>query len=359
MVRSILAIGLAFCTSMVWASKPLVDAPLTWRPTSTIQDFKIQPIDLNQFRGAQISITVFTNTCLDRTLIGENRENEDKPKEVRTNTDISGFVTNQTKGILKDLGFPISDKPELANISLHGEIFKFGVIERNTYVGDVRLKLTIFKGTEVAWEGMAFGQAKRFGRSYRLENYCEVISDSLLEAITKVASSQAFIDGISGQGTVAKMPNMSGQGFSELNKIIRENTQKISPGKVFRLAVIPFIQTESQRYIDKGFGAYLTENIISILGSIKPSIHLYERSRLDAILKEQTLSANGLFSETEAKRLGELAPIDYVLTGTITRLDDSITMNARFIDVVSGEVISSFSASFSMYPELETLFAKK
>ena len=100
--RSVIAIGFFFVAHTVWASsKPLVDAPLTWRPTSTIQDFKIQPIDLNQIRGGQIYIMPFTNSCSDRTLIGENREDEDKPKTVHTNTDVSDFVTNHTKDILK------------------------------------------------------------------------------------------------------------------------------------------------------------------------------------------------------------------------------------------------------------------
>ena len=152
------------------------------------------------------------------------------------------------------------------------------------------------------------------------------------------------------------MPDM---GFQDLDKTIRENAQKVSPGKVFRLAVLPFIQTGSERYIDKGFGQFLTENIISTLGTVRPAVRLFERSRLDAVLKEQALSNNGMFSETEAKRLGELVPIDYVLTGTYTKLDRTITMNARFIDVVSGEVALSFASGMPMSPELESLFASK
>jgi TolB-like protein len=90
-----------------------------------------------------------------------------------------------------------------------------------------------------------------------------------------------------------------------------------------------------------------------------PNIRLYERSRLDAILHEQALVNNGLFNEQEVKKLGELAPIDFILTGTYTRLDKSITLNVRFIDVVTGEVSTSFSCEIPVFHDLETLFENK
>lgn len=147
--------------------------------------------------------------------------------------------------------------------------------------------------------------------------------------------------------------------FENLNAIVRENAQKVSPDRKFRLAVMPIIQTEGKQYIDKGFGMFITERITSILGSVGPNIRLYERSRLDAILHEQALVNNGLFNEQEVKKLGELAPIDYILTGTYTRLDKSITLNARFIDVVTGEVSTSFSCEIPMFHDLDTLFGNK
>ena len=357
--RLLISTCLAFGGLEIQASKPMVDVPLAWKPTSTIQDFRLQPIDLNQLRGIRIAIAPFTSSCSDSALIGENREDEAHPKTVRTKADVPAFVTDQFNEVMKEMGLPLADKAGPANLQLKGEIINFKVIERNTYVGDIRIKLTLSKDSEIAWEGLATGQAKRFGRSYKLENYQEVLSDSLLEAIARVASSPAFLEGMTGRRSAAPSATMPDMGFQDLDKTIRENAQKVSPGNVFRLAVLPFIQTGSERYIDKGFGQFLTENIISTLGTVRPAVRLFERSRLDAVLKEQALSNNGMFSETEAKRLGELVPIDYVLTGTYTKLDRTITMNARFIDVVSGEVALSFASGMPMSPELESLFASK
>jgi hypothetical protein len=47
------------------------------------------------------------------------------------------------------------------------------------------------------------------------------------------------------------------------------------------------------------------------------------------------------------------------LTGTYTRLDKSITLNVRFIDVVTGEVSTSFSCEIPVFHDLETLFENK
>ena len=203
--RSILILGFIFVGPRAWASGPLVDVPLTWRPTSTIQDFKLQPINLTQLRGLQISITPFTNSCSDKSLIGENREGN-TPKTIRTNADVASFVMEHTKDILKGLGFPLTEKPEQSNVQLSGEVISFGVIERDTYIGDVRIKLTIRRGDEVVWEGLALGQATRFGRSFKLENYYEVLTDSLLEAVARMAASQTFLDGLSAKAAGALAP---------------------------------------------------------------------------------------------------------------------------------------------------------
>lgn len=123
-----------------------------------------------------------------------------------------------------------------------------------------------------------------------------------------------------------------------------------------RLGVATFQPTEAQRTADRGFGSYATEQIFAGLGSAGPGIRLFERARLDAVLKEQKLSASGLFDESEARKIGELAPIDLLLTGTYTRLEGSVVLHGRFLDVVSGEVVVGFSESLELTKDLAGLF---
>lgn len=171
---------------------------------------------------------------------------------------------------------------------------------------------------------------------------------------------------------------LSGLLFSPLNSAVPRNASAAEPARAgsvagfletvnkraletaaarkIRLAVIPLRGTESARYSDKGFGAYLTEKISSSLVFPGSPIRLFERTMLDSVLKEQALSASGAFDRSEALKIGELAPIDYILTGTFTRLDRSVAVNLRFIDVVSGEVRGNISDSLELTADLGALF---
>jgi TolB-like protein len=146
------------------------------------------------------------------------------------------------------------------------------------------------------------------------------------------------------------------QSMTRLLETVSKRALEVAATRKIRLAVIPVKGTESPRYADKGFGAYLTEKISSSLLIPNSPIRLFERTRLDAVLKEQALSASGVFDESEARKIGELAPIDYILTGTFTRLEQSIAVNLRFIDVVSGEVRGQLSEHLDLTADLAALF---
>ena len=140
---------------------------------------------------------------------------------------------------------------------------------------------------------------------------------------------------------------------------VRKRALEAASTRKIRLAVLPVKGTESGRYADRGFGAYLTEKIYSFMVFPDSPVRLYERALLDTVLREQALSASGIFDSSEALKIGELAPIDYILTGTFTRLDQEVSVNLRFIDVVSGEVRASISGSLELTAELAALFEDK
>ena len=163
----------------------------------------------------------------------------------------------------------------------------------------------------------------------------------------------------SSQETSSKAPRKGAGGtgsMADFLNLVNKRAVGVAAGRKIRLAVIPIKGTESPRYGDKGFGAFITEKISSSIGAPDSPIRLFERTRLDAVLKEQAFSASGIFDESEARKIGELAPLDYILTGTFTRLDQSIAINLRFIDVVSGEVRGNLSENLELTPDLNVLF---
>lgn len=67
-------------------------------------------------------------------------------------------------------------------------------------------------------------------------------------------------------------------------------------------------------------------------------IKIFERANLEKILSEQKFQAGGLVNEDTAKAIGNIAGVDYVCYGTIKDLGEQITINARVVDVETGEI---------------------
>lgn len=134
--------------------------------------------------------------------------------------------------------------------------------------------------------------------------------------------------------------------------LINSNTT----GKPLRLAVITFLPTKGGVNLSNEFGEYITESLISELTSGKKSFRLFERKRLDEVLKENDLMLSDLMDQRQAIKVGELLPIDAIFSGSYTRLKKYIDINSRLIDVVTGEIIVSFSGRIQWSDELAELF---
>ncbi len=124
----------------------------------------------------------------------------------------------------------------------------------------------------------------------------------------------------------------------------------------FRLAVVPFAATKFSVQTSTQFGDYLTETIIGALAGHPAKIKLFERTRLDAVLKEQEFILTDLMKPAAALKIGQLVPIDALLSGTYTKLKSYIDVSARLIDVASGEILMSYNGRIKMNKNLATLF---
>jgi predicted RNA-binding protein with PUA domain len=107
---------------------------------------------------------------------------------------------------MKESGLPVTDKADGATIVVSGELLRFSVIEKDTYQGEFRALLQVQSGDKLVWKGMAVGRATRFGRSYKLENYHEVLSDCLVEAVSRLLSDQIFVSVLAGQAMMVAIP---------------------------------------------------------------------------------------------------------------------------------------------------------
>jgi TolB-like protein len=138
--------------------------------------------------------------------------------------------------------------------------------------------------------------------------------------------------------------------------VTEELCQKVAstPQPSIRLAVVPFTATKSSERASPAFGEYLTESTIGCLTG-NPKIKLFERTRLDAILKEHEFILTDLMQPAAALKIGQLAPIDAIMSGTFTVLKSYIDVSARLIDISSGEVTVSFNERIRITKNIATL----
>jgi Lipopolysaccharide-assembly len=168
----------------------LENIPLKWSPTSTLAE--MGPVDLS---AADLTVKIHVEALVDTrqnpTLIAQNTEKPDKPRPVTTSSDVGGFVTEHLKDTLRAGGLNTVDNA--GDVTLSGEIRRFFVTEVNVYRGEASLVLRLKDATgKELWTGAIVGDAERFGRSYRADNYYEVLSDTLLRAAHNLLANPTF-----------------------------------------------------------------------------------------------------------------------------------------------------------------------
>lgn len=172
-------------------TKLLQHVPLQWRPTS---ELKLGAMEMPQ---VLIHFEVFQDVRDNKEAIGENLE-DDKPKPVTTTDDAGAFVSTHMRELFDRAGLKTVDGD--GAVTIKGEVKQFFVKETSTYKSEVAVHLTVVgRGGQTLWSGIASGDASRFGRSYRLENYYEGLSDAIVNTVSSMLVSAEFQKALSGR----------------------------------------------------------------------------------------------------------------------------------------------------------------
>lgn len=180
----VVLLAVALGASAKSKTPPLEHVPLQWRPTS---ELKAGTMEVSQ---ATIQFETFQDTRKDKQAIGENLE-DDKPKPVTTTDDVGAFVSSHMHELFDHAGFKTVDSD--GAVTIKGEVKQFFVTETATYKSELAVRLTVVgRGGKTLWSGVASGDATRFGRSYKLENYYEVLSDAIVNTVSSMLESAEF-----------------------------------------------------------------------------------------------------------------------------------------------------------------------
>jgi hypothetical protein len=182
-VRPAVLIALSLASTLLVGcaqTTPLLNQPLAWTPTNTLD------LGVTQSHGtpATVQFQDFTDTAANPALIGENLE-QAAPRQVTTADPVGPFVTRHLQQLFTQAGYVPGGTN--ADRVISGEVQRFFVRERNTYRGNVVLIVTVHdRSGKVLWRGTAWGANETFGRSYHIDNYQQVLSDSLIDAANKL-----------------------------------------------------------------------------------------------------------------------------------------------------------------------------
>jgi len=80
-----------------------------------------------------------------------------------------------------------------------------------------------------------------------------------------------------------------------------------------------------------------------------------EREQLAKVLKELELNQTGMVSEGDAREIGRMVGAKAILTGSVSRIGNAMRIDARFIDVESGNIMAAAEQIISNASDMESI----
>jgi curli biogenesis system outer membrane secretion channel CsgG len=133
---------------------------------------------------------------------------------------------------------------------------------------------------------------------------------------------------------------------------LSENIAKV--GKKM-IAVVDF--TDLQGNVTE-LGRFLAEEFSVAFAGAGKGFEVVDRTHLKSILAEHKLSATGIMDPQTARKLGQIAGVDALVTGTITPFGDSIRVSVKILDTSTARVIGASSGDIAKTKAIEELLAR-
>lgn len=125
--------------------------------------------------------------------------------------------------------------------------------------------------------------------------------------------------------------------LSALAELLIKNYETKAAGKV-TLAVFPFSCEEKLRKQRVGFAV---SELMSHRFVAAPDFTVVERGEIGKVLGEQKIQSSGVTDSATAVKLGQLLGANALLMGNMNKVDGLYQVNARLVNVETGEVITS------------------
>jgi len=141
--------------------------------------------------------------------------------------------------------------------------------------------------------------------------------------------------------TLAAIPSLQGKEISDADEIFKKLAETLSkvekklPNKTIAVYGFEVIGRPGDSY-----ARFATEKLTHYL-VLNEDLMVIERSRIDQILKEQSLSMTGAVDAGTAAKIGKILSVDAVIIGTIHVTGNDVEFIARVIQSEKGIILAS------------------
>ena len=142
---------------------------------------------------------------------------------------------------------------------------------------------------------------------------------------------------------------------NEINAISTQMAEKISTSGKKTIAVVDF--TDIQGNITE-LGRFLAEEFSVAFAERQQGFKVIDRTHLKSIIREHKLSATGLIDPDTARKLGEIAGVEALITGSITPFGDSIRLTIKILDTQTAMIIGASKGDIARTKAIEELLAR-
>ena len=140
----------------------------------------------------------------------------------------------------------------------------------------------------------------------------------------------------------------------ELKELSATLADSIAKSGKKSVAVMDF--SDLQGNVTDGGRLFAEEFTVNLAESEK-GFKVIERSRLSTILAEYKLASTGIIDPNTAKKLGQIAGVDAIVTGIVTPLGDNMRLSIKVIAVDTAEIIGATSGNVPITKPLQELFS--
>ena len=142
----------------------------------------------------------------------------------------------------------------------------------------------------------------------------------------------------------------------EIEALSATMAEKIAAKGKKTVAVVDFTDLEGNvTQLDR----FIAEEFSVALAGAGKGFRVIDRTNLKSIIKENKLSATGLIDSATARKLGKIAGVDALVTGTLTPFGDNVHLTVKVLDSDTADIIDSAKSDFAKTSAIDELLGKE